>query len=127
MENFELISQVIAVDEERIRAVLGKDRAGLDRILCDDLVYTHSSGSEENKPVYIERVMSGVYDYRSFVQKRRDFRFAAEFIFMNGENEVDILRDGKLHELAGRYAMVWRRESGAWRLFSFTAAPIPRK
>lgn len=126
MDKQKMMSQVIAADEDRIRAVLTRDRAALERILCEELVYTHSSGSEEDKSVYIERVVSGVYDYRTFVQKRRSFRFAGEFAFMNGENEVDIVREGKLHELAGRYAMVWRRESDTWRLFSFTAAPIAR-
>jgi ketosteroid isomerase-like protein len=120
------IHDVIAADEERIRAVLARDRQGLERILCDELVYTHSSGSEEDKATYIERVASGTYDYRSFVQKRREFRTAGEFVFMHGDNEVDIVRGGQLHLLAGRYQMAWRREPGGWRLFSFTAAPILR-
>jgi len=120
-------TEIVAVDEARIQAVLARDRLGLERVLCEELVYTHSNGSEEDKPTYVDRVVSGRYDYKSFVQKRRSFRFAGDFAFMNGENEVDIVRDGRLQQLAGRYTMVWRREAGSWRLFSFHAAPIPRR
>ena len=126
MDNETTIRAVINADHERIRAVLARDRVALDLILCDELVYTHSSGSEEDKATYIERVVSGVYDYRSFQQIRRVFRIAQEFVFMHGDNEVDIVRNGELQLLAGRYMMVWRREGEDWRLFSFTAAPVAR-
>jgi hypothetical protein len=126
MDNETTIRAVITADHERIRAVLARDRVALDLILCDELVYTHSSGSEEDKATYIERVVSGAYDYRSFQQIRRVFRIAQEFVFMHGDNEVDIVRNGELQLLAGRYMMVWRREGEDWRLFSFTAAPVAR-
>jgi ketosteroid isomerase-like protein len=113
-------------DDERVAAVLARDRVRLDAILCDDLVYTHSSGSEESKLEYIERVVSGRYDYRAFEQLRRSLRLAGEFAFMNGENKVDIVRDGAMHHLSGRYQMVWRWQDARWRLHSFCAAPIPR-
>ena len=126
MDTAVIAAEVIAADEERIRAVLGRDRGGLERVLCEDLVYTHSNGSEEDQRTYIERVVTGQYDYKAFVQKRREFRFAGEFVFMHGDNEVDIVRDGNPQALAGRYTMAWRREATGWRLFTFHAAPIPR-
>jgi ketosteroid isomerase-like protein len=120
-------AQIVAVDDERIRAVLSRDRGALERVLSDALVYVHSNGVEDDKGRYLDRVASGHYDYRAFVQRRRSFRIAGDFVFMNGENAVDIVRDGAIQHLAGRYTIAWRREGGVWRLYSFHAAPIPRQ
>jgi ketosteroid isomerase-like protein len=119
-------SAIIAADVVRIRAVLGRDRAGLEAIMDDDLVYVHSSGAQESKAVYIDRVVGGTYDYKDFVIDTRSFRHAGGLVFVNGDNKVDIVRGGELLHLAGRYLMVWRGSGVSWRLHTFHAAPIPR-
>ncbi|MDN5005488.1 nuclear transport factor 2 family protein [Bradyrhizobium sp. GCM10027634] len=119
-------NQIVSADQARIAALLNRDRQALQDIISDQLIYVHSSGREETKELYVERVAKGEYDYRSFVITRRDLRVLNDFVFDNGDSEIDIVVNGQLREIAGRYLMVWKREDGRWRLFRFHSAPIPR-
>jgi ketosteroid isomerase-like protein len=121
-----LFNQIVAADRARVDALLGGDRQALGDILSDQLIYVHSSGREETKEVYVDRVAKREYDYRSFVITRRDLRALNDLVFDNGDSEVDIVVNGQLRQIAGRYLMVWKREAGRWRLFRFHSAPIPR-
>lgn len=117
---------ILAADKARIAAVLGRNRAGLEAVMSDDLVYVHSSGPQEDKATYIDRIVSGHYQYKSFDIVSRSMHLIDGLVFDNGDNKVDIVRSGDLHKLAGRFLMVWRQEQGKWRLLRFHAAPIPR-
>ena len=119
-------NQIASADQARIAALLNRDRQALHDIISDDLIYVHSSGREETKELYVDRVAKGEYDYRSFVITRRDLRVLNDLVFDNGDSEIDIVVNGQLREIAGRYLMVWKREDGRWRLFRFHSAPIPR-
>lgn len=121
-----IADQIAVADRVRIAALLGRERKALDEILSDQLVYVHSSGREETKELYIDRVAKGEYDYRSFVITRRDLHVLNDMVFDNGDSEIDIVVNGNLREIAGRYLMVWKKEQGRWRLFRFHSAPIPR-
>ena len=44
-------------------AVVKKDYAVLDRVLADDLAYTHSDGRLDNKKDYVESLRSGKQTY----------------------------------------------------------------
>ena len=118
--------QIVIADRARIAALLSRDRRALQDIMSDQLVYVHSSGREETKELYLERVAKGEYDYRSFVITRRDLRVLNDLVFDNGDSEIDIVVNGKLREIAGRYLMVWKKENARWRLFRFHSAPILR-
>jgi ketosteroid isomerase-like protein len=121
-----LSSQIVVADQARIAALLSRDRRALEDILSDQLIYVHSSGREETKQLYVDRVAKGEYDYRSFVITRRDLRVLNDLVFDNGDSEVDIVVNGQLREIAGRYLMIWKKEDGRWQLFRFHSAPIPR-
>jgi ketosteroid isomerase-like protein len=121
-----LSNEIAAVDKARIAALLSRDRKALEEILSDQLIYVHSSGREETKELYVDRVVKAEYDYRSFVITRRDLHLLNEVVFDNGDSEIDIVVNGNFREIAGRYLMVWRKEDGRWRLFRFHSAPIPR-
>ena len=119
-------NQIVVADEARIAALISRDRQALEGIMSDQLIYVHSSGRAETKELYIDRVAKGEYDYRSFVITRRDLHVLNDLVFDNGDSEIDIVINGQLREIAGRYLMVWKKEDGWWRLFRFHSAPIPR-
>ena len=121
-----LHNQIVVADEARVAALLARDKVALDSVLSDDLVYVHSSGSEESKALYIERVTQGHYTYRSFVTVRRALVASDGLVFDNGDAEIDVVVSGSLRQVAGRYLMVWKKESGLWKLFRFHSSPIPR-
>ena len=120
-------SEIVAADSRRIDATIAADREGLSNILSDNLLYVHSSGREETKDVYIDKIATGHYDYRSFKITRRELKFHKDLVFDNGDSEVDIFVGDQIREIAGRYLMVWTNEGGQWRLLRFHSTTIPRQ
>jgi ketosteroid isomerase-like protein len=53
-----------ALERKRFAAQVSKDFDFLEKVLADDLVYTHSSGKQDNKTSYIASIKEGrsVYD-----------------------------------------------------------------
>ncbi|QQX86621.1 nuclear transport factor 2 family protein [Cupriavidus necator] len=125
--NEALRSQISVADEQRVVALISGDRTALEGILSDELVYVHSSGREETKELYINRILEGMYDYRSFVTTRRELRVQGDLVLDNGDADIDIVVNGTMREIASRFLMVWRNEEGNWRLFRFHGVSIARE
>ncbi len=52
------------LERKRFEAQVSKDFDFLEKVFADDLVYTHSSGKQDNKQAYIQSIKDGksVYD-----------------------------------------------------------------
>ena len=68
MEEIEM-DEIISLEKRRIEAMINQDANALDRILDDDLSYTHSSGQIETKAEFIANATSGVTRYRALSQE----------------------------------------------------------
>lgn len=57
-------SDIEALERQRFEAQVKKDYAFLEKVLADDLLYTHSSGKTDTKTSYIQSIREGksVYD-----------------------------------------------------------------
>lgn len=57
-------ADVEALERKRFAAQVSKDFDFLEKVFADDLVYTHSSGKQDNKTTYIASIKDGksVYD-----------------------------------------------------------------
>jgi hypothetical protein len=118
---------VAAADETRIAATLTRDGRTLDEVLAADLRYVHSSGADEDKPLYMKRVLSGHYAYRLNEVQSREVVFPTKDIaLVNGDTFIDIDVQGEFRSLAGRFMQVWVFRKDRWQLLRFHAAPIPR-
>ena len=51
--------QVMAAMESFKKAMIGRDKATLDKLLSDDLMYVHSAGQVETKEHFIDVIGSG--------------------------------------------------------------------
>ncbi len=50
-------------EREWAKAIVAKDISTLDRVLADDLTYTHSNGKRDTKQSYIGNLKSGAQKY----------------------------------------------------------------
>jgi ketosteroid isomerase-like protein len=65
---------VKAADSAWATAVVKKDYAALERVLSDDLAYTHSNGKLDSKKDYIESLRSGKQAYTAAEHQSIDVR-----------------------------------------------------
>src|SRR5438270_498759 len=56
-------SAVAAAVESLKKAMIDADKAGLQKLTAEQLSYGHSSGKVEDKPTFIENIVSGKSDF----------------------------------------------------------------
>ena len=66
--------QVLQAEKDRFAAMIKGDRPALEKLLADDLTYTHSSALFESKEQFIKSVTSGNIDYVSIVPSESDWK-----------------------------------------------------
>ena len=58
-------SEILGLEDKRFAAMIARDFATLERMVHDELLYTHSSGVTDTKASWIESMKSGKVKYKS--------------------------------------------------------------
>jgi hypothetical protein len=110
--------QVLQAEKDRFAAMVKGDRAALEKLLADDLTYTHSTALFENKEQFIKSVTSGNIDYVSIVPAESDWkvRINGNTAIVNGVAAVNVIDKGNDRKIKLRYTTVHANRGGAWQL-----------
>lgn|SRR5690606_3695566 len=126
MTDTELFDRILALDAERIAATLAGDVARLEPLVGSSLRYVHSSGTDEDRALYLRRVSEGFYDYQGLVPVARDLRRFGDMVLVNGDVDIDVIvRDKGRKQFRSRYLQAWALEDGNWRMVSWQSTPLP--
>jgi len=120
--------QVLQAEKDRFAAMVKGDRAALERLLADDLTYTHSSALFESKPEFIKSVTSGTIDYVSIVPSEPDWkvRVSGNTAIVNGVAAVNVIDTGKDLKIKIRYTTIHSNRDGHWQLVAWQATRFPQ-
>lgn len=118
-------SEVLAADEARYLALQAVDVAALERLLGNDLFYTHSSTQIDDKAAYIDSVRTGKVVYRETL--RSDHRVVAYgcVAVMTGRGDFKVELDGKPLEVHIRFTNVWEKRGTGWQMVAWQATRFP--
>ncbi len=119
------IQEIEALDAERCAATIAGDKAALERLLSDDLRYTHSSAVAEDKATYIDRVCNGHYQYSGFTNIERRLRVLGDLALVHGDVLIDVQVKNTAKRIHSRYLAVWQRENGRWRMLAWQSTGVP--
>lgn len=125
MSDQAIIAEIESLDERRARATIDADVATLGELVGDDLRYVHSSATDEDKALYLERLRSGYYRYRSLTTLQRDFRVLGDVVLVNGEVRIEVVVNDKTKNFVSRYLQVWARRPKGWQMVSWQSTPVP--
>lgn len=119
------VAAVLAADKARGAALLAADVKALDRLLADDLRYTHSNGMLETKAIHIGTFTSGLRYERFETSKLHGQVIAPGVVVLTGSINQRKGTAGKWSDFNNLlFHAVWRLDAGTWRLASLqTAAP----
>lgn len=120
-----IIAEIEALDARRTQATLARNIDTLAALLSEDLRYVHSSGVDESRALYLERVAGGHYAYRGFEQLGRDFRVFGDVVLVNGDVLIDVDVAGTPKQIRARYLQAWARRGGQWQMVSWQSTPLP--
>jgi ketosteroid isomerase-like protein len=119
---------VLQAEKDRFAAMVKGDRAALERLLAEDLTYTHSSALFETKEQFIKSVTGGTIDYVSIVPSESDWkvRVTGNTAIVNGVAAVNVIDTGKDLKIKIRYTSVHTNRNGQWQMQAWQATRFPQ-
>ncbi len=103
------------------QAVIQRDEAALQRLLADDLLYSHANGRTQNKTEYIAAVSKGPGRYESFHDSDTAIRVYGKTAVLTGFVDVKIAgRDS----YRVRTLEVYVENNGRWQMAAHQSARV---
>lgn len=113
------------LENARYRAMVSNDLDALERLLSDDLIYTHSSARVDTKSAYIESLRSGKVRYVSAERQQDSFRQYGDIVIIHGRMKAHAIVDGVEKSLNNVFLCVWKRDAQGWQMNSWASTPVP--
>ena len=110
---------VSAVDKQRFDAQVNKNYAVLERVLANDLIYTHSNGSTATKQSYIQSIRDGKLTYDAIDVQEQNVRVYGNTAIINGICVVRATNNGETINSRLRYIDVYVRNGRQWQLVAW--------
>jgi ketosteroid isomerase-like protein len=118
--------EVQAVERERVGALVAADVAALERLLGDDLTYTHSTGWVETKAQHLESVRTGALKYEKMEHSGVQARVYGAAAVLTGRSDVRVRSPrGGIIEMQIRFTGVYVKRAGRWQLVAWQSTRIP--
>lgn len=125
MNDKNVIAEIEAQEARRTAALVAGDFATVESLIGDDLLYVHSSATEEDHDLYMERLRNGHYVYKGLTGVKREHRVLGDVVLVNGEVRIDVVVKGNPKQVNARYLQVWARRPKGWQMVSWQSTPIP--
>jgi ketosteroid isomerase-like protein len=115
-------------EKDRVEALVNRDVVGLEKLLADDLTYTHSTGIKESRAEFLHRIQSGELKY-DFMQHETgvSVRMYGDTGVLTGTSRVKVRAGAQILNLHIRFTEVWVLKRGSWRLVAWQATRIAEK
>ena len=115
---------VSVLEDARITAMCTQDDETLERLLSDDLVYTHSSGSVDTKETFLHSVRNGPVQYKTIERSEDSVRLVGDTALFSGRAAIHLEFGGHPVDLDLRYLAVWVQVDGTWRFEAWHSTPV---
>lgn len=117
--------EVIAADKAWAAAIVGKDFAALEKLLADDLVYTHSTGIIDTKKAYIDSQKSGAQKYLSVDYDGPKVQAYANTAVLTSGLKMHTETRGNDQTASFRVIHVWVKKDGRWQMVAHQTTRLP--
>lgn len=101
--------------------MIKQDKAALERLLAEDLTYTHANGRTQDKTEYIAAITKGTGNYESFKESDVRIRMYPKAAILTGF--VDVKLVGR-EPYRVRTIEVYIENNGRWQLTAKQSARI---
>jgi uncharacterized protein (TIGR02246 family) len=113
------IQEVLTAEQTRVAALDAQDVPALEKIMGDDVTYTHASGKVDTKTSYLEAIRSGQLHYISWQPKSMQVRvLGKDAAVINGEYAVRVT-DARVQpqpfDIDILILSVYARRDGRWQ------------
>jgi hypothetical protein len=107
-----------AAVKQNVEALLKADKAQLERLTADQLSYGHSDGRVQNKPEFINGVMTRKATVKSLTFPDLKIEVAGDAAIARHLYESESEMDGKTNNIRIGTLEVWQKQGGNWKLLA---------
>lgn len=115
---------IIDLDRQRMAAMGAKDTAFLEKVLGDDLIYTHSSARIDTKRSLIDAMVSGATVYSSVQPSNVVAQDLGGSVVLTGEAAISVNSGGNAMSFRVRFTDVYANRGGNWQMVTWQSTKI---
>ena len=116
--------KIIELDRQRMAAMAGKDIATLNRVLADDLIYTHSSARLDSKKSLIGAMESGATVYTAVDPSEVVAQDLGDAVVLTGVAAISVNSGGTVNSFRVRFTDVYANRGGQWQMVTWQSTRL---
>lgn len=116
---------VLKADNARFAAMLKADAAALERLLADELSYTHSNAAVQDKKAFIDDIKTGKIKYLTIDVTDQKARVYGDMAIVTGAAAVHVIQNGNDLTIKIRYTDAHVNRAGAWQMVAWQSTRMP--
>ena len=117
--------KIIELDKQRMTAMAQKDLATLNKLLSDDLVYTHSSARLDTKQSLIGNMESGSTVYTAVEPSGVKAQDLGDTVILTGACRISVTAQGRPNSFSVRFTDVYANKGGQWQMVAWQSTRLP--
>ena len=119
-------AEIKELEDQRFQAMIDSDFDTLEKLLSDQLVYTHSTSQSDNRSEYIALCKKGVFKYLKIERPVENMQaYGGNTVVVTGHIKIDAVIEGKAKLLNSRYTDVWIKGPKGWQMVVWQSTAIP--
>lgn len=116
---------ILAAETARVDALLRADYDALDRLLGEDLTYTHSTAVLDTKAMFLESLRSGRLRYLQFRHEDPKVRVLGDVGLINTVVHIVSVNRGQENRNHLRVTIVYAKRDGRWQMVAWQSTRMP--
>lgn len=117
--------EILGLEDQRLAAMVARDFGALEKLVHEDLLYTHSSGITDTKASWLESMKAGKTKYKSASTSDRQVRFFGEVALVRGKAAIEAEINGQPRSLRLFFLNAWTRTPQGWKFAAWQSCPQP--
>lgn len=118
-------SAVAAAVDSLNKGILDPEKNLLEKIASQGLSYGHSGGKVQNKAEFVDDLINGSFDFQTINITNQTIKVAGDNAIVRHTFTAKATNAGAPVDLNIGNLLVWRKESGQWKLLARQAFKVP--
>ena len=116
--------KIIELDRQRMTAMAEQDVATLNKLLAEDLIYTHSSARLDTKQSLIGAMQSGATVYTAVQPSDVVAQDLGDAVVLTGVAAISVNAGGNANSFRVRFTDVYANKAGQWQMVTWQSTRL---
>ena len=117
--------QILELESQRMKAMVGADTETLKGIYADDLTYTHTSAAEDTKQSMLEALETGRLNYTAMDARDVTIRVYGDTAILTGKAQVKVISSGRDLTFGLIFTDVYTKRDDNWQMVAWQSTRLP--